>query len=161
MCSTLVGDITTDYPLCLLILQPTFRFAFSVVTTTDSPLYSACRYYNRISADLSGGTPSDFAVCSTLSSDTTTVSPFCFACRFSKQLSAALLGLSILQLTVRSALSGVTRTHYPVCSLAFLEPTIPSALLYLTIAQPTVFCTLPADFTNDCQPLYSTCRYYN
>jgi hypothetical protein len=53
MCSTLDGDTTTDYPLCLSILQPTFRFAFSVVTTTDSPLYSTCRYYNRLSALIS------------------------------------------------------------------------------------------------------------
>jgi hypothetical protein len=54
ICYALSGDIIRPNILCALlclaVLQPTIRCTMPVDITTDYPLCSTCRYYNRLSA---------------------------------------------------------------------------------------------------------------
>jgi hypothetical protein len=92
--------------LCLPILQPTIRSALSGHTPTDYPLYSACRYYNRLSAlpniscvlysTMSAITSTtDYPLCS----ETATAASF----RSETERLSAQLCLAILQPTIRCA----------------------------------------------------------
>jgi hypothetical protein len=118
-------------------------------TPANCPLYSACRYNNRLSAQvfLAIHQP-NIRMCSTLSGKTTTDSPLCFACRYSNRLFAAVLCLSILQLTNRS-------TDCPLFSLwryfnrLYTLTTIRSILSGVTLTDYDVYTTL------------SIQRYYN
>jgi hypothetical protein len=107
--------------LCLAILQPTLLCTLpDDITTNYTPLYPACRYHTWLSTlptiryIISDFTPTDYAVCTTLSGDTPTDHPL-FACRYYNRPSA-LLYLSIVQLTIRSALSSDITNDYPLYS---------------------------------------------
>jgi hypothetical protein len=153
------------YEVCTVALESTYEY---YRITTDYPLCSLWRYFNRLFAlvtirsDLSGITRTDFPMCTTLSSDTTTNYPLYSPCPYSNRLSAALPCLSILQLTIRS-------TDYPLCSLWRYSNRLSavsflvwqyynrvSTLLCLSIlVQPTIRSALSVDTTID-YPLCST-----
>jgi hypothetical protein len=154
MCTTMSGDTTTTYPL-----------------------YSACRYSNRLSAVLpclsilqltfcSTDYPlcslwryssRPYMLCSSRSGDTTTEYPLNFACRYYNRLSAVFC-LLILQSTIRSILPVDFTTDYALCSL-LLYSDRPSAVTFLVYRyynrlSYVFYSTLSAITTTD-YPLYS------
>jgi hypothetical protein len=131
MLCALSGVTPTDFLVCT---------ALPGDTTTNCLLYSACRYYDRLSAALPYLSKLQLPSCST-------DYPLCSLLRYSSRLSAILfsfwryynqasapLYLSILQPTIRSTLSVDA-----LLSLALLESTICCDLLNLSILQPTSY----------------------